>query len=85
MGALKQSLIDTPLEDQTDPRDTGEYGEPNTKEDLEELALGFTMVELSNAIKTIEQDPEKFRSEYDEIDSLTARLQEVIAKLDKPF
>lgn len=86
MGAVKQSVIDTIHEDQTDPRDMGNYpGEPDNANDLEELAVGFVMVELSNAISTIEQNPEKFRSEYDEIDTLTSRLQEITAKLDKPF
>lgn len=86
MGALKQSLIDTEHEDQSDPREPGIYpGEPDNLNDLEEQATGFVMRDLSNAIATIEQNTEKFRSEYEEIDNLTARLQEITAKLDMPF
>jgi len=48
VGKLKQSLIDTEFEDQTDPRDTGNYGEP---EQTEPTQASFNPNEFDNAVE----------------------------------
>lgn len=84
MGALKQSVIDTEQEDQTDPRDPGVYpGEENEKPSDEDLAVGHAMQDLAQAVGILEKY--KPYSEYAEIDGLSARLTQLVADMDKPF
>lgn len=78
MGKLKQSLIDTPLEDQTDPRDTGEYGQPD-----EPTASDWAISELNNAIITLEK--EGATGYVVELKEYRERLQNIIDNAVKPF
>lgn len=78
MGKLKQSLIDTPLEDQTDPRDTGEYGQPD-----EPSASDWAISELNNAIMTLEKNGAT--GYVSELKEYRQRIQAVIEKTVKPF
>lgn len=78
MGKLKQSLIDTPLEDQTDPRDTGEYGQPD-----EPSASDWAISELNNAIMTLEKNGAT--GYVSELKEYRQRIQAVIEKTLKPF
>lgn len=78
MGKLKQSLIDTPLEDQTDPRDTGEYGQPD-----EPSASDWAISELNNAIITLEKNGAT--GYVSELKEYRQRIQAVIEKTVKPF
>lgn len=57
-------------------------GTPETPND-EDLAVGFAMQDLTKAVGILEQY--KPYSEYSEIDGLTARLQQLLADMDKPF
>ncbi len=78
MGKLKQSVIDTPLEDQTDPRDTGDYGQPD-----EPTASDWAISELNNAIITLEK--EGATGYVVELKEYRERLQKVIDKTLQPF
>ena len=78
MGKLKQSVIDTPLEDQTDPRDTGEYGQPD-----EPTATDWAISELNNAIITLEKNGAV--GYVSELKEYRERLQNVINKAVQPF
>lgn len=49
MGKIKQMLIDTDQEDQTDPRDTGNYGQSEEEPTITDHA----MVELARTVKTL--------------------------------
>ena len=78
MGKLKQSVIDTPLEDQTDPRDTGDYGQPD-----EPTASDWAISELNNAIITLEKHGAI--GYVSELKEYRERLQNVINKAVQPF
>lgn len=80
MGKVKQALIDTPLEDQTDPRDTGNYGEP---EQTEPSASDWAISELNNAIITLEK--EGAIGYVVELKEYRERLQKIIDKTLQPF
>lgn len=86
MGKLKQSLIDTPLEDQTDPRDPGVYPGEETAEPTEaELLCGWTMFDLNGLVSRMEQNPNAFTGEADHIRAYADRLVDVALKIEKPF
>lgn len=79
MGKVKDMLIDTVHEDQTDPRDTGNY-EPEADEPSE---ADHAMVELSNVLNTLERlKPMEY---YGELDTQSAKLAQIVADMDKPF
>lgn len=80
MGKVKQMLIDTVHEDQTDPRDTGNYGETTVDEPSE---ADHAMVELSNVLSTLERL--KPMDYYGELDTQSARLAQLVSDMDKPF
>jgi hypothetical protein len=78
MGKVKDQLIDTELEDQTDPRDT--FSPPESDEPSE---VDHAMYELQKAINILKRD--KPYGYYDEIDQAQAELAKLVAEMDKPF
>lgn len=91
MGKLKQSVIDTPLEDLTDPRDTGSYGpeyeaEEQRKADEQEVSLGWAVFELSKAAKFLNENCHSLTvGDLQDISKATLKLQEIPSKVAKPF
>ena len=76
MSLTKRSLpVDV---DVTDPRDTGNYGEPD-----EPTASDWAMAELNNAIITLEKNGAT--GYISEVKEYRERLQEVIKNTLKPF
>ena len=58
-------------------------GTPDNAPTAEDLAVGWAMFDLMKCVKTLEEY--KPYGEYSEIDALTARLQQLLADMDKPF
>ena len=91
MGKLKQSVIDTPLEDQTDPRDTGSYGaeyeaEEQRKADEKEVSLGWAIFDLVKAAKHLNENCRSLTvGDLADITKATEQLQEIPNKVAKPF
>lgn len=80
MGRIKQLLIDTIYEDQTDPRDTGNY---EKLEETQPSQSDWAMSELNNAIITLEK---RGASGYvSELKLYRSRIQSVIEHELKPF
>ena len=96
MGKLKQAIMAKTMDDQgpdlypdlnlgvgvVEPREPGFPDDPDEKPSDEDLAVGFAMQELTNAIKVLKQY--KPYSEYSEIDKAQSDLAELIADMDKP-
>ena len=91
MGKLKQSVIDTPLEDQTDPRDTGSYGaeyeaEEQRKADEKEVSLCWAIFELAKAAKFLNENCHSLTvGDLQDISKATQLLQDIPSKVTKPF
>lgn len=76
MSLTKRALAEDV--DVTDPRDTGNYGEPD-----EPTASDWAMAELNNALITLEK--EGATGYVTELKEYRARLQTVIDNTLKPF
>ncbi len=91
MGQLKQALIDTDQEDQTDPRDTGSYGpeheaEEQRKADEAEVSLGWAVFELKKAAKFLNENCHSLTiADLAEIAQATEQLQAIPRKVSEPF
>ena len=80
MGYYKSLIIDTIDEDQTDPRDMGNYDIVLAEEPS---AVDWAMSELNNAIGTLEKHGAT--GYVAEVKEYRARLQKVIDNTLKPF
>lgn len=58
-------------------------GTPDNAPTEADLAVGFAMFDLQKCVTTLEEH--KPYSEYAEIDAITARLQQLLVDMDKPF
>lgn len=82
MGQLKQSLIDTEQEDQTDPRDT--FSPPESHES--EVATGWAVFELLKAAKHLHDNAFSLDvGDLQDISKATLLLQDIPSKINKPF
>ena len=84
MGKVKQSLIDTDQEDQTDPRDTGVY--PGQAEAESEIGLGWAIFDLKKCASTL-LDKAGYLTVGDlqDISDAVQKLQNIPSKVRKPF
>lgn len=79
MGKVKQLVIDTELEDQTDSRDPGVYlGEVD-----EPTPSDWAISELNNAITTLEKHGAT--GYVSELKGYRSRIQSVVDKAVQPF
>lgn len=88
MGAYKNSLPEDI--DITDPRDTGEYGEPQDapEPDEDELKLGWAMHNIDGDIAHLEELVKRHQIPLDDADKIRAyadRLTDVAVKVEVPF
>lgn len=87
MSKIGQSIIDTPLEDQTDPRDPGASPEQEAyeakKAEEREIGLGHLMHGIDSSISHLEKD--NMGANPDELRAYADRLQDLAAKIEKPF
>jgi len=83
MGKLKQSLIDTEFEDQTDPRDTGNYGEP---EQTEPTQAEWAVIELVRASANVINNAQGLTvGDLKDITEVIENLQDLAKHIRKPF
>ena len=83
MGKVKQMLIDTPLEDQTDPRDTGDYGEP---EQTEPTQAEWAVIELVRASANVINNAQGLTvGDLKDITEVIENLQDLAKHIRKPF
>ena len=83
MGKLKQSLIDTEFEDQTDPRDTGNYGEPEQTEPTKAEWAVMELVRSSDEVINNAQDLTV--GDLKDITEVIENLQDLAKHIRKPF
>lgn len=88
MSKIGQSIIDTPLEDQSDPNEPSTYGADHEayeakKAEEREIGLGHLMHDIDSSISHLEKD--NMGANPDELRAYADRLQDLAAKIEKPF
>lgn len=86
MGKLKQMLIDTDQEDQTDPRDPGVYPGQEEAEAEAEVSLGWAVFDLIKAANYLHEHAYSLTvGDLQDISKATLKLQDIPTKVNKPF